>query len=446
MTDLLTSLLDGESKYLEFKEKYSKTMLKTLSAFANYHDGLIVLGVTDSGQVIGVDEPNDLWLRIENTINDSVKPHPEYEVMTRLIENKTILIFTVLKGDRTPYTVDRKAYRRTDTSTVEVEKHAYDELVLLGRNLTYEELEYGGEDLSFEVLAKLLRTNLNITDLDQGILKSLCLIQKGSYNNAAALMADRNKFKDIGIDLVCYEDNSMRRIRDRMSLASVSLIEQYQTSLLFYQKHINKGDIIEGPYRKSFEEIPEIAYREAVANAIIHRDYSRLGNNRLEIFEDRVEITSIGGLPVGISEEEYMQGSFSQVRNRIIADILFRCGIIEKMGTGVRRIRNAYAGYNVEPIFQVMDNSIRVVLPKIKAEVFSEKSAPYMASLNPEQEKALNYIRSSQGVNRTELEEYMGVRKTKATKILNVLLNMGVVIKVGGGRDTRYKANPETRM
>jgi ATP-dependent DNA helicase RecG len=141
-----------------------------------------------------------------------------------------------------------------------------------------------------------------------------------------------------------------------------------------------------------------------------------------------------------------MQGSFSQVRNRIIADILFRCGIIEKMGTGVRRIKNAYAGYGVEPSFQVMENSIRVILPKIKADAFSEKSASYIANLNPEQEKALNFIRSSQGVNRMELEEYMGIRKTKATKVLNDLLGMGAVIKVGSGRDTRYKANSETRM
>ena len=84
------------------------------------------------------------------------------------------------------------------------------------------------------------------------------------------------------MDFLCYADQSMLVFKDRINLNAVSIIEQFEIAMLFYNKHINKGDVIEGAYRQSFEEVPQEAYREAVANAIIHRDYSKRGNNRYE--------------------------------------------------------------------------------------------------------------------------------------------------------------------
>lgn len=190
MEKLLGLLLNGESKYIEFKETYSKTILKTVSAFSNYHTGKIVIGISDTGRVVGVDNSTELRLRIENTLNDSIKPQAEYDVEIKVIENRDILIFTIFKGEFTPYTIDKKAYKRRDTSTVEVEKHAYDELVLLGRNMTYEELSYGDMTLTFKSVEQLLISELNITRLDENILKSLELLKNDTYNNAGALLAD----------------------------------------------------------------------------------------------------------------------------------------------------------------------------------------------------------------------------------------------------------------
>lgn len=436
MFDILSILMNGETKYIEFKEKYSKTILKTVSAFSNYHDGKIIIGISDDGHAIGVEKPNEVRLSIENTINDSIKPRPNYEIEMLAIENRNVLVISIFKGYQTPYVLDRKAYKRADASTVEIDKHEYDELILLGRNLAYEELEYKGEKLKFRNLERLLADKLGIVEVNRDILKSLELIQKEKYTNAAAIVADSNAFTDRGMDFICYGDQSMMTFKDRINLKSVSVIEEFETAMLFYKKHINQGDRIKGAFRESFEEVPEEAYREAVANAIIHRDYRRRGNNRVEIFEDRVEITSIGGLPVGISKEEYLNGNFSNARNRIIADIFLRCKIIEKMGTGIRRIKYVYSSFGQSPEFKVFENSIQVILPRLNmaAEINTKQ-----ADLTMEEEKLLNYIKSTKGISRLDTEKYMGIGKTKATNLINGLLDKDVIIKIGIGKNTKYK-------
>ena len=439
MSELLNVILGGETKYIEFKEKYTKSILKTISAFSNCHDGKVIIGVSDSGQIVGVENSSETRLSIENSINDNIKPRPNFEVETRIIENREILVFTIYKGARSPYTLEKKAYKRSDTSTVTVDKFEYDELVLLGRNLSYEELAYGSTDIKFNNLSRILSDRLNISEFNDDVLKSLELIKSNKYTNAAAILADKNRFADIGFDFVRYADDSMLVLKDRISLQCVSVIEQYETAMMFYKKHINKGDIIKGAYRESFDEVPEEAYREAVANAIIHRDYSRRGKNRIEIFNDRIKITSIGGLPIGISEEEYTNGSFSNARNRIIADIFLRCGIIEKMGTGIRRIKFAYSSRGIKPTFKVYPNSILIVLPRISIEDHSNTMMDIAVDLSIQEEKLVNYIKGSKGVSRIDVETYMEVKKTKATKLLNALVDKNVIMKQGSGRNVVYK-------
>ncbi len=436
--DFIESIFGGESKFIEYKEKFSKSLLKTVSAFSNFHDGIIIIGISDIGQVIGVSDPYEIRLSIENTINDAIIPRPDFEVQSKTIENKTVLIFKIYKGLHTPYITEGKAYRRADNSTVPVEKHEYDALVLYGRNLSFEELEYPGSELTFRKLEELLQSKLGIRTMDEDVLKSLELINQNKWINATALLADENNFIESGLDMVMYLDDKMTMIKDRINLKGKSLIEYFDASMNFYHKHINQGDIIRGAYRYSHEEVPQEAYREAIANAIIHRDYSRRGSNRIEIFQDRIEITSVGGLPIGISEEEFIQGTFSNVRNRIIADIFFRCRIIEKMGTGIRRIRFSYKDHYEKPIFKVYQNSIQIILPRIMINN-SNQVRENETDLSVVEDKLLNFLKTNDGVTRNQVEEFMNVRKTKATSLLNSLLSRELVKKTGTGKNTRYK-------
>jgi len=216
--EFIESILNGENRYIEYKERYTKGILKTISAFSNYHDGTIIIGVSDNGQIIGVDDPIQTRLNIENTINDSVKPRPDFEVYEKTIDNKAILVFKIFKGQFTPYVIDGKAYRRADTSTVAIEKHEYDELILYGRNLSFEELEYKGSELTFNKLGGLLTESLGVHHINEDVLRSLELINHEKWTNAAAFLADKNKFNDRGSDMIAYSDNDMTIIKDRMNL------------------------------------------------------------------------------------------------------------------------------------------------------------------------------------------------------------------------------------
>ena len=437
MQALIENLLEGESKFIEYKVQYTKSLLKTVSAFSNYHDGIIVIGIADDGRIPGVGDPETARLGIENSIKDNVTPCPDYEVETKLIEGKPVLVFRIHKGIQTPYITNGRAYKRIDTSTMPVAKYEYDELVLLGRNLTFEELEYFGGDLAFSRLEELLKDRLGIEDVNDDVLRSLGLFNEGKFNNAAALLADANDFNEGGMDIVVYADESMLNIKDRVSLGSESVINYLEAAMTMYGKHLSKGDVIKGIYRESFDEIPEEAFREAIINAIVHRDYNRGGSSKIEFFDNRVEITSIGGLPVGITKEEYISGAFSNIRNKIMADIFFRCRLMEKMGTGVRRIRHMYRNHGEKPVFKVFENSIQVILPR--QSISGRVSDSHSGSLSPEEEKLLNYIKASGTLKRLEVEKYMGVKKTKATKLLNSLLDKHSIIKVGSGKDIVYK-------
>lgn len=436
--DRRITIIEGEeTKYIEFKKEYASSLLKTVSAFANYHDGKIILGVGDAGEVTGIANLTQLRLNIENAINDNIDPRPYFEMSIKEIASKAVLVLKVLKGDCTPYYYKNKAYKRSDTSSVEVDRFELGKLILEGQNFSYEELESKNQVLEFGYLGKKFREKKRINSLSVDILKSLELIRNEKYTNAAALLSDGNPLDNSSIMLVKYSKELMN-INDRLNLNRISIIEQFDQCLNFYYKHISVQETISGPYRETREEIPVVAYREAVANAIIHRDYMAPGDIKIEIFEDRVEIISPGGLPAGISEEEYVEGRLSVMRNRIIADIFLRLGIIEKLATGIRRIKEHYIGYLHQPEFSVKENSIKVVLPKATNEKIGEVPDVEYNVLRNDERKIIDYIKQHGEITRKIAEGLLKKGKTQTYNTLKSLLERRYIVSFSRGKNTRY--------
>ena len=136
-----------ESKDVEFKEKITKSYLKTVSAYSNYKNGKIIFGINDEGKVIGLEKVMENKLNIENTINDTIKPKPEYTLDIEKIDGKSCIVLDVKKGDFPPYYYNGKAYKRNDTSTIEVDTIELNRLILQGSNLDYEAIEIENEKL-----------------------------------------------------------------------------------------------------------------------------------------------------------------------------------------------------------------------------------------------------------------------------------------------------------
>lgn len=413
-----------ESKYLEYKENLtSNTFLKTVSAYANYGEGKIVFGIDDSGIVIGISDPVNECLNLENKINDSIKPVPEYNLE---IQDDSTIILTVFEGMYKPYLYKGKAYKRNDSSTIEVERLEYNRLVLEGSNQSFEELTSSDQQLTFSKLSTELIRVMGIEQLTKDILKTLELYSdQNGFNNAAALLADNNHFK--GIDIIRFGD-SIDEIMERKTFENVSILSQMEQSIQMFHQYY-RYEKIEGMERKSVDKIPEKAFREAVANALVHRMWDIPASIKISMYSDKIEISSPGGLPAGLSEDEYLNGQISLLRNPIIGNVFFRLKYIEKFGTGILRINRAYANALIKPSYQIFSNSIKVILPVISTDY----------NLNETEKMLLAFLKNRNNLTRKEIEKLSGMEKTKIIRGLNNLIQKNIVQREGNGRGTRYK-------
>lgn len=413
-----------ESKYLEYKENLtSNTFLKTVSAYANYGEGKIVFGIDDSGIVIGISDPVNECLNLENKINDSIKPVPEYNLE---IQDDSTIILTVFEGMYKLYLYKGKAYKRNDSSTIEVERLEYNRLVLEGSNQSFEELTSSDQQLTFSKLSTELIRVMGIEQLTKDILKTLELYSdQNGFNNAAALLADNNHFK--GIDIIRFGD-SIDEIMERKTFENVSILSQMEQSIQMFHQYY-RYEKIEGMERKSVDKIPEKAFREAVANALVHRMWDIPASIKISMYPDKIEISSPGGLPAGLSEDEYLNGQISLLRNPIIGNVFFRLKYIEKFGTGILRINRAYANALIKPSYQIFSNSIKVILPVISTDY----------NLNETEKMLLAFLKNRNNLTRKEIEKLSGMEKTKIIRGLNNLIQKNIVQREGNGRGTRYK-------
>ena len=412
----------AENRFLEYKETISNTFLKTVSAFANYDGGEIIFGIDDAGKTVGIQEPAGKCLDIENRINDSIMPQPDYEL--KVARNNTIIL-KVYAGARKPYLYRSKAYKRNDTSTVEVDHTEMTRLILEGSNLSYEELSSEMQDLTFEKLEKELKSKTGIERLDLNILKTLNLFSdKNGYNIAAEILADENMLP--GIDIGKFGD-SISIIKKRKTYEHTSILNLYDAAYEMFRDYY-EYDVIEGSERRTVGLIPGAAYREAVANALIHRVWDVKDHIRIFMFDDRVEIFSPGGLPRGMTKEAYLSGNYSTLRNPVISNVFFRLKIVEIFGTGIRRIKEAYQDSVAKPEFEVYENSIKVILPVVKER----------ASINGEAGLVYDAVSMQAGSSISQIAEKVPFGRTKVRKILNELESKDLIRVTGNGRGTKY--------
>ena len=413
-----------ESRTLEFKETISNTFLKTVSAYANYGDGAILFGVTDNGTALGLLDPEQACLDIENRINDSIDPVPKYELS---IDEKTgIVRLRVFEGLHKPYLYKAKAYRRNDTATVAVNHQDLTELILEGKNISFEETIASNQNLRFSYLSKNLSETLHTGEITTDILKTLELYsEEQGLNKAGELLADTNGL--FGTQVVRFGD-SISVILDRESYEHVSILKQYDASVEMYRKYY-QYEQIKGTIRETVSLVPEAAFREAIANAIVHRKWDINANISVSMFPNRIEIVSPGGLPRGISREDYLRGGISILRNRIIGNVFFRLHLIERFGTGIRRINDEYENSAKKPVFEVSDTSIRITLP-----VMQEKN-----DLNPDENKVFQLLKGK-SMSSSSIAKAVQFGKSKTLIILNKLVEGGYIRISGTGRGTMYSA------
>lgn len=289
---------------------------------------------------------------------------------------------------------------------------------------TFDELLATDQKLHFTYLEKKLQETIGIHALTEDILRTLGLYTKErQYNNAAALLSDKNTFH--GIDVARFGEN-INYILDRNTLAGISVLSQYDQAVHMYRQYY-QYEVIDGMQRRQVENIPESAFREAVANAIVHRKWNMEAHIRIAMYSDRIEIFSPGGLPDGVTKDDYLNSRVSILRNPILGNVFFRMHYIEQFGTGIRRIREAYRDNPQNPVFDISDNVIHVILPVIGH-----------VDMTEDMKRVYELVRAGREISSGMAAQETGFSKSKVTGILKELAAKGYVQIIGRGRGTKY--------
>lgn len=371
-TSELKSLIElGEGYKLEFKEKLNKEFSKEVVAFANTEGGKILIGVDDNGHIVGVKDRNKVLSSIENSIKEC---EPPIEFNTIIIDD--IIIVSVEKGINKPYKCPFGYFKRFGSNCLKLNHLEMSDLIIEGnfhfdsivRNDVdfIEELDkdYWEQFLSKSGIKASQTINNTIVNLGGAILKD----DKYYFNNTGLLFFSKNPSAFIPnsvIDCVLYKGNSKTHIIDRKTLSG-KILDNIQDGINFFYKHLKLRYVISDRLsnRKEVLEIPPVVIREAIVNAVTHRDYlDRSGKCMFEIFDNRIVISNFGGLVKGINQSNF--GKLSKTRNTKIADILFRTEYCEKVGSGINRIYdNLMENGLKKPLFE-LDDHFTITIPRM---------------------------------------------------------------------------------
>ena len=412
-----------EHRELEFKESITNTFLKTVSAFANYGSGKIIFGISDDGRYVGIENTKQACLDIENKINDAIKPLPKYTI--DIDDNTKLITLIVEKGKDMPYLYKGKAYIRNDSSTIEVGQIELKRLTMQGMNTTFDRIPSYEQELSFHILEEECQKKLGIEQLTRDNLITLGLLDKSiGYTNAGALLADVNEF--YGIDIARF-GATIDIILNRYTFARQSILKTYQEAVRVYRENY-QYDEIQGIERVVVETIPEKAFREAIANALIHRTWDVSAHIRVAMYDDRIEITSPGGLLDQLSKEDYLYKEVSMLRNPVIGNVFFRLQLIEQFGTGVQRIIASYKHCKRQPVFDISENFIKIILPVVIQDTIR---------MSPSAQRIYEALQDGE-LSSSELARLTGYGKRNILEAVKELIASGYVIKIGSGPKTKY--------
>ena len=427
-----------EDQETELKVELTKDIKKEIVAFANTNDGTIYIGIDDNGKIIGLKQAEKDLEALSGMIREGIKS--DLTLYTKIyierVENKDIIIVKVSEAPNKPYYLSDKGlkssgvYLRHGNVSVQANEEVIKRLLIESNSNTFENNVSKVQDLHFEYLKNIFK-NHNI-EIDNSKFKTLNIINlNDEYTNLGLLLSDECPYS---IKCAIFNGNSKLEFRDRKEFTG-SVLKQVNDTFEYldlYNK--TKGKIV-GLERIDTKDYPEYALRESLLNAVIHRDYNFTGSILVSLFDDRFEITSLGGLVKGINMEDLYNG-VSESRNPNLANIFYRLKYVESFGTGIGRIMESYKKYDKEPLISNTQNTFKVTLYNVN---YVDKNNIKILPTNlTQEEQIIEYLKKNNKINRLIVESLLDVSKTRANDILNKMINDNILIQNGTGKNTYY--------
>lgn len=445
-----------ESKVLEFKERvkdYSR-FVETITAFSNSQGGTIILGIRDGDrEILGLEEDqiDRYHSEIPQVVADTVSPQISLDIYEQNREGKTCLVIRVFPGSQKPYFVKKMGYPagvylRFGPHNRQADDFALEELTRQKTGRRFEMTPCPGitfSDLSRDLLQKIFTDPGENLFIGAGF--GTADVTGRTIPNAAGTLLFYPGHRDIipesYISIAHYAGRDKQNMIRSESFEG-GLHASLETAFVYLMEILGKNYQLNGVVRQPGDyDIPAPALREAMVNAVVHRAYDYEAPIRIAVFSDRVEFLNPGVFFAPINQENLREG-LSRYRNPLIADALRKTGHIEKQGIGISLILSSCSKAGLkEPLFQELENHVKVVLFRIKDS--RRTSGVSGTTASGTEADARKIIESVETISSAELAHRLGKSQALAKKILQKFQNTGFVVREGSGPSTRYRGAPD---
>lgn len=440
-----------ETNRIENKEQLNEDFEQEVIAFLNYKEGgIIYVGINKNGQVVGVENTDLTQLQIKDRIKNNIQPSTLglFDVTVETIENKEVIKVIISSGTEKPYYLRKKGrtpegcYIRIGSSKERMTERMIEEMFARRIKNSLKEIESPRQDVTFRQLKIHYEGNGMI--LNDNFARNLNLLtDEGKYNYNAYLLADEN---NISIKLVKYLGTSKMELIENQEYGYCCLITATQRILDRLTAENTVYAKIEYNGRKEVEMIDSKALKEAVINAMVHSDYTLTTTPIIELYSDRIEITSGGGLPQGLSQEEFLEG-VTAPRNKELIRVFKDVDLIENIGSGVLRILDAYD----KSCFKFMEHFLRVSF-KYKENPFEYDSKNKVSTddtindtlngtikLTKNEQQILNLIINNNQITREEIVNETNLSDRTISRAIKHLQEVKIIEREGSKKTGSWK-------
>lgn len=417
IVQLKTLIKRGESEILEFKNSTASLSsgMQTVCAFLNSDTGgTIIFGVQDNGKITGQIVADKTLKEISIELS-KIEPYAKIDVIyVPVSSDRKAIVFIVNPGEKKPYTYDGRAFTRNQSTTMRMPKEEYAYLYNKNNPTLWEDLPNNKcklSDLDRARIKEVVRMGVFEKRLPEEamqasipeVLKKLGLIEGDKLTNAAVILFCKNEDKQLmqsNIKLARFKGTDKSEFLDN-KMFKANAFDLYDKAMNFLHfvlpvaARIDEGN----PIRVETPAIPYKVLREAIINALVHRDYSHAGGSiAVAVYDDRVNISNTGALPTGVRLGQLSKEHPSILRNPLIAQVFYACGKIEKWGRGtLDMIRDCKKAGNPPPKFEEIGGSFSVTLPlkePIHTVIYKQVPQTDLSTLTKRQKEIVNALKN----------------------------------------------------
>ena len=428
-----------ETNNVEFKRELNDEFEKEVVSFLNSKGGHIFIGINVDGSIYGVDNVDDLQLKIKDIIKDKIAPSPVgfFEIIPEAKNDKNVLHIIIASGNEKPYYLKKYGmcpqgtFVRIGSACVQLtEKQIFDlyskrtrtsliNIISPMQDLTFTQLRIYYDEIGYQFTSNTYK-QLNF------------LLETGEYNYLAYLLSDQNS---LVFNVGKFKGDNVVELEEIKSYSNQSLIKTTNEIVDYIDKQNKTFTTITSSKRKEEKLFDSIAMREALINALVHSDYTYENTPTFRIFDDHIDIISVGGIPEWLEQKEFLSGYMSP-KNPQLMKIFRDLGFVEHMGTGIIRILSKYD----ESIFTFSTNFIKVSIPfnKIGNNITNSKIPK---NVTKRQSKIMELIDRNTNITQDEIASIIGVSRYTIIREIKDLEEKNYLYRVGSNKTGYWKIN-----